>query len=129
MYALSNNRAYTYIGGDFHGKTVCYVEFAKLSSAQTVIYNMKKIPFRINGKVVKVNYAVDIVDVGKPSRLLWVTGLDMSMPLDLVRLKRIFDKYGEVENIIPSASPYPINDFLTQPFVRSQGFTDVYCTL
>lgn len=89
---------------DLHGRAVCYVEFTKLSAARSVIYTHKSHPFSVNDMPLKIQYAVDIVEVGEPSRLLWVSGLDMSIRPDLEELKKMFEQYGEVENIILSAS-------------------------
>ena len=52
-----------------------------------------------------VNYAVDIVKVGTPNRAVWVSGLDMSTPPDLVELRDMFSRFGDVENVILSAFP------------------------
>lgn len=86
-----------------HGRSVCYVEYAQLSSARRALINHKSFALRIHDKPLLVNYAVDIIEVGEPCRALWVSGLDMSPPFDLKELKEIFDQFGDVENIILSA--------------------------
>ncbi|GJE89107.1 RNA-binding domain-containing protein [Phanerochaete sordida] len=92
---------------NLHGRSVCYVEFAKLASARSVIYNHKSYPFRLDDVPLTVNYAVDLIEVGEPCRMLWVSGLDMSTRPNLEELKRMFEKYGEVENIILNRQGQP----------------------
>ena len=98
-----------------HGKNVCYVEFYHLNSAKKAVYNHKSYPLRLHDQSLYINYAVDVIQVGNPSNLLWVSGLDTSSKVDLEELKDMFEEFGEVENIILSASrlPVPISCFRT----------------
>ena len=102
-----------------HGRGVCHVEFFQLFSAKKAIFNHKSFPLRIHDQPLFINYAVDVVEVGEPSRLLWVTGLDTSKAVDLEELKGIFEEFGEVENIILSAYFYlPFAHTLTRDRFR-----------
>lgn len=92
---------------NLHGRSVCYVEFAKLATARSVIYKHKSFPFRLNDVPLNINYAVDIVEVGEPSRMLWVSGLDMSSRPNLEELRDMFGRFGYVENIILNRKGLP----------------------
>lgn len=92
---------------DLHGSNICYVEFSTLTEAKSVIWRHLNHPFTLNNQQLFVNYAVDVVDVGTPTNLVWVTGLDTSARPNLSELTVIFARFGHVENILLSASPVP----------------------
>lgn len=88
---------------DMHGRSVCYVEFAKVNDAMAVISSHRGFPLRIREQILNISFGVDAVEVGEPSNSLWVAGLDTSTRPNLEQLRDLFHPYGEVENIILSA--------------------------
>lgn len=87
-----------------HGRAVCHVEYVETISARRAVYKHKSFPLQLNDQPLYVNFAVDVVQTGKPSNALWVSGIDTSSRVDLQELKDLFEQFGDVENIVLSAS-------------------------